>query len=217
MLNTLKGSIISLCTCSMYSGIACACMPSVSAGLFSLPIGVLRNVESKVPNHNSSLVVIRKEWKWYAKLYTWTINNYSSSQCIQNLVEHDNYLTKTYGKVSGYANKLNYHWYIYIWNSNAVKLKLIHCQLCCKSMGNLKYIVNFVAKSQPLKYDQNKWHKYVVKLRYECNCQANTLSNANALSALLNANALSNANAPSCSMVNWIPASEILVVNSICH
>ena len=112
MLNRLKGSIISLCTCSMYSGIAYTCMPSVSAGLFSLPIGVLRNVESKVPNHNSSLVVIRKEWKWYAKLYTWTINNYSSSQCIQNLVEHDIYLTKTYGKVSGYANELNYDVYM---------------------------------------------------------------------------------------------------------
>ena len=156
MLNKLKGSIISLCTCCMYSGIACACMPSVSAGLFSLPIGVLRNVESKVPNHNSSLVVIRKEWKWYAKLYTWTINNYSSSQCIQNLVEHDNYLTKTYGKVSGYANKLNYHWCIYIWNSNVYKIiqlkyivnfvanpwqPQIHCQFCCKSMGNLRSMI----------------------------------------------------------------------------
>ena len=207
MLNRLKGSIIiSLCTCSMYSGIACACMPSVSAGLFSLPIGVLRNVESKVPNHNSSLVVIRKEWKWYAKLYTWTINNYSSSQCIQNLVEHDNYLTKTYGKVSGYANKLNYHWYIYIpmliklFNSNTLSILL-------------------QIDGQPSKYDQNKWHEYMVKLRYECNCQANIilLSNANALSALSNANALSSANAPSCSVVNWIPVSQIPVVNSICH
>ena len=57
---------------------------------------------------------------------------------------------------------------------------------------------------QPSKYDQNKWHEYMVKLRYECNCQANIilLSNANALSALSNANALSSANAPSCSVVN---------------
>ena len=81
---------------------------------------------------------------------------------------------------------------IKLFNSNALSIFVANPRATSNTLSILLQI-----DGQRLKYDQNKCHEYMVKLRCECNCQANTLSNANALSALLNANALSNANAPS--------------------